>query len=75
VARGAVHVDLGEHELPLRLVREPLESRPEHPARTAPGSPEVHEDRHLVRTLDHFLLELVVGNVLDPAHEANTHVV
>ena len=58
-----LHVDLGELELALALGHLGLDGRTEDAARSAPGGPEVDDDRDLVRALDHLALEALRGYV------------
>ena len=61
----AVDVDLGENEGPARPVRESLQGWPQCPARPAPLRPEVNDDGDIVALLQHRLLKIGNGNILD----------
>ena len=52
-----VDVDLRENDLALAGIGLALEDRPEHPARSAPLRPEVHDDGKLARARQHLLFE------------------
>ena len=52
-----IRVDLDQAPGPAALAGEFVERRAEHPARTAPGGPEIHEHRLTVARLDDVLLE------------------
>src|SRR4051812_28975366 len=60
-----VRVDLGEVELAVVLARLALEQRGELAAGAAPLRPEVDDDRHLARPVDHARLEVLFRDVED----------
>ena len=64
-----VDVDLGQLEVTISLGGCPLQHGPQGPTRCAPLGPEVHDDRNVVASLDHALLELGCGDVVDVTQE------
>ena len=61
-----VRVHLREHDLAVLFRDDLFEKRRQRPARPAPRGPEIHDDRHLLRTLHDFRHEGVVGDVDHP---------
>src|SRR3546814_19612887 len=58
--RMVVDVELGDHHLAVQFVRNFLERRADHLARTAPFGPEIDEDRRVA--VEHIGLETVVAD-------------
>src|SRR5690606_21199683 len=58
-------IDLGQQEGAVVFAGELLEDRPEGLARAAPFGPEIDQDRHLQRLLQHFGFEACGGGVED----------
>ena len=63
-----VDVDLGQHDLAVGGVDHLLDDRPQGLAGSAPGRPQVDDDRHLLGLVDDFCLERGVGDV-DCCHD------
>ncbi len=68
-----IDIDLGEFETARLLGCETLEKRAQHPARTAPGGPEIDDHRQLVAAVDHFLLEGRGVDILDEGRVRHLH--
>src|SRR3546814_5305452 len=61
-----VDVELGDHHLAVQFVRNFLERRADHLARTAPFGPEIDEDRRVA--VEHIGLETVVDDRFGTHH-------
>src|SRR5262249_37488370 len=57
--RGVIHVELADLDLASELIRQAVDGRPQLPAGTAPGCPEI--DEHRLVALFHFLLPVLTG--------------